>query len=111
MTTLHIEHPITDYPTWRTAFDRFATARHQAGVLAERIAQPVDDECYIVVDLEFATPAQAEGFRHFLERKVWTSATTAPGLAGSPRTMILEPALSLAAARSCGATTGRPCDR
>ena len=28
--TLHIEHEITDYPTWKAAFDRFADARTQA---------------------------------------------------------------------------------
>jgi hypothetical protein len=34
MFTLSIEHRITDFPTWKTAFDRFAEARDQAGVLA-----------------------------------------------------------------------------
>ena len=96
MTTLHIEHPITDYPTWRTAFDRFAPARAQAGVLAERIARPVGedgtvDERSIVIELDFASIAGAGGFRHFLETQVWGSSANAPGLAGAPRTMLLEP--------------------
>jgi hypothetical protein len=31
MATLHIEHAITDFAVWRTAFDRFADARDRAG--------------------------------------------------------------------------------
>jgi hypothetical protein len=95
MTTLHIEHPITDYPTWRAAYDGFAPARRRAGVLAEHITQPVGDGRYIVVGLDFATTGQAAAFRHLLETQVWTSAVNAPGLAGSPRTMILEAAAPL----------------
>ena len=30
MTTLRIEHPITDYPLWKKAFDGFAEARANA---------------------------------------------------------------------------------
>lgn len=92
MTTLHIEHPITDYGTWRAAFDGFAEIRRRAGVAAERIARPIDDPCFIVVDLDFGSPADAAAFLQFLETQVWTSATSAPALAGRPRTMILEPA-------------------
>ena len=50
MVTLHIEHPITDYRTWRAAFDGFAQRRTDGGVRAARIAQPVDDQHYIVID-------------------------------------------------------------
>ena len=32
--TLHIEHAISDYPTWKAAFDRFADARTRGGALA-----------------------------------------------------------------------------
>ena len=40
MATLHIEHKITDFTTWKTAFDRFAARRKEAGVTARRIHQP-----------------------------------------------------------------------
>ena len=92
MVTLHIEHTITDYRTWRTAFDNFAQARNAGGVRAARIAQPVDDAHYIVIDLDFDTPEEAAAFRAFLQTKVWASASTAPALAGAPRTSILQPA-------------------
>jgi len=90
MTTLHIEHPITDLGTWRAAFDRFAERRRQGGVSAERIQQPVDDDHYVVVDLDFPTRPQAERFLAFLETTVWASRDSSPALAGTPRARIQE---------------------
>jgi hypothetical protein len=90
MTTLHIEHPVTDLAVWRTAFDRFAERRRQGGVSAERIQQPVDDDHYVVIDLDFATVEQAQHFLGFLESTVWASRDSSPALAGTPRTRILE---------------------
>jgi hypothetical protein len=91
MITLRIEHPISDFPTWKTAFDRFADHRRRGGVCGERVDQPVDDDRYVLVDLDFPTRAQAEAFLGFLETKVWASRNTSPGLAGTPRTRLLEP--------------------
>ncbi len=92
MITLHIEHPITDYRTWRTAFDGFAQARIAGGVRAARVAQPVDDPHYIVIDLDFDTTGEAASFLAFLQNKVWASTSSAPALVGAPRTSILQPA-------------------
>ena len=91
MATLHIEHPVTDFGTWQTAFDRFAGVREESGVRGHRILRPVDDDHYVVVDLDFPTAAQAERFLGFLQAKVWTSADNAPALAGTPQAKILEP--------------------
>jgi hypothetical protein len=91
MTILHIEHAITDLGTWRTAFDRFAEPRRQGGVRGERIAQPVDDDRYVVVDLDFPTREQAERFLTFLRTTVWASRESSPALAGTPTTRLLEP--------------------
>jgi hypothetical protein len=44
MATLHIEHEITDLETWLGAFSRFEEARNKAGVRAQRVAQPIDDD-------------------------------------------------------------------
>ncbi len=90
MTTLHIEHPITDYSTWRTAFDRFEPARRGAGVIGQRIRRPDGDPNYIVVTLEFDSVERATTFRQFLETNVWSSPDASPGLAGPPRTLILN---------------------
>jgi hypothetical protein len=92
MPTLHIEHPVTDFGAWNSAFTRFAEARHQAGVRAQRVQRPVGDPNYVVVDLDFGTRGEAEAFLRFLETQVWGIPENAPALAGSPQTMILEPA-------------------
>jgi hypothetical protein len=92
LTTLHIEHPITDFETWAAAFDRFAAARAQAGVRDHRVQQPIDDPNYVVIDLDFDSAGQASAFLQFLRTSVWAIPTNAPGLAGVPETMILEPA-------------------
>lgn len=90
MPTLHIEHAITDLSTWTAAFDRFADARRHAGVRAERVRCPVDDERYVVVDLDFDTADEAEAFLAFLTNQVWAVPENSPGLAGRPVTRMLE---------------------
>ena len=87
--TLHIEHAITDLSTWLGAFHRFEEARQKAGVLAQRVFQPVDDEKYIYVQLDFDSVEQAAGFQQFLETNVWASAQASPGLSGAPRARVL----------------------
>jgi hypothetical protein len=92
MTTLRIEHPITDYTTWRRAFDSFGPAREKAGVRQHRVLRPVDDQHYVCVDLDFATVSGAEAFLEFLRTSVWSDPDRAPALVGTPQTRILLPA-------------------
>lgn len=92
MVTLHIEHPITDLETWAAAFGRFAEARRNAGVLNHRVRRPIDDERYVVVELDFDSADAASRFRDFLRTVVWADPHNAPGLAGEPRTLLLEAA-------------------
>jgi hypothetical protein len=90
MATLHIQHPVTDFGTWTSAFSRFAEARRNAGVRAQRIQRPVDDPGFVVIDLDFDSAAEAQAFRGFLITQVWSNPENSPGLAGTPETMILE---------------------
>jgi uncharacterized protein YndB with AHSA1/START domain len=90
MVTLLIEHPITDYGTWSTAFGRFADRRRAGGVQAERIYQPVDDPSRVVITLDFAETSQAVAFLEFLTTQVWRNAAMSPALDGTPRTAILQ---------------------
>lgn len=90
MTTLRIEHAISDYQLWKTAFDSFAEARANAGVRSFAIRLPVDDPKYLMLDLEFDVADRAEAFAGFLKQHVWSSPTASPGLAGPPRTRILD---------------------
>lgn len=90
MSTLHIEHPITDFETWASAFDRFSEARREAGVRSHRVLRPVDDPRYVVVALEFDTDEAAVAFREFLQNVVWAVPENAPALAGDPRAVVLR---------------------
>jgi hypothetical protein len=89
MAALHIEHPITDLATWLRAFARFEQTRAKAGVQSETIHQPVDDERYIYVRLEFDSVERASAFKQFLETNVWSSREASPGLGGAPLARIL----------------------
>ncbi len=90
MTTLRIEHAISEYATWKTAFDGLTDVRTKAGVRGFAIRRPVDDPACLMLDLEFDNPSQAEAFARFLTDRVWSSPTSAPALAGVPRTRILD---------------------
>jgi hypothetical protein len=90
--TLQIEHQITDYKTWLTAFDRFADARTQGGVVASRVRLCEDDARRIVIDLDFDSTAAAHAFEAFLRERVWGTGT-APALVGAPATRVLVEAL------------------
>lgn len=90
MATLHIEHAITDFGTWKGAFDRFSDLRRENGMLRHRVHSPVDDPCYLFIELDFATGDEAARFRDFLVTRVWSTPGSAPALLGSPQTRILE---------------------
>lgn len=90
MPTLHIEHAITSYSEWKDAFDGFAEFRARSGVRRSSIGRPVDDAHYVVIDLDFDTTEQAQGFLETLREKVWSSPQNAPALVGTPQTRILE---------------------
>lgn len=89
MATLHIEHAISDLETWLGAFTRFGEARAKAGVRAQRVHRPVDDERYIHVQLDFDTVEAATAFKRFLETMVWASADASPALQGTPTARVL----------------------
>jgi hypothetical protein len=88
--TLHIEHAITDFDTWKQAFDRFADMRRDSGVLRHRICQPSDQHRYVVIELDFGTGDEAARFLDFLTNRVWSTPANAPALVGTPKTRILD---------------------
>ena len=89
MTTLRLEHAISDFDLWKSAFDRDPIDRVGSGVRAHRIYRPVDDPAYVVVDLDVDSVAAAESIRSSLEQ-LWKSRTAAPALAGRPQVRIIE---------------------
>ncbi len=94
MTTLRIEHAISDYELWQRAFEGFAGVRAKAGVRGYTIRQPADDPKYLMLDLEFDTAAQAQAFDEFLRQRVWASPASSPALAGAVHTQILDTLVS-----------------
>ena len=91
MPTLRIEHAVTGIEPWKAAFDRFGDVRRDAGVRRHRVHQPVDDQRFVMIDLDFDTLAAAEQFLEFLRTRVWSSPENAPALVGSPTTRLLQP--------------------
>jgi hypothetical protein len=102
VTTLHIEHPITGYEQWKVAFDRAEPIRADGGVIAQRISRPIDDDLYIVVQLDFDSVNSAAMFLRILRERIWADPTQAPGLGGTPRAVILEPVAPSAASMQSG---------
>jgi hypothetical protein len=89
MTILHIEHAISEFETWKRAFDSDPLQREQSGVRGYRVFRPDDDPNYILLDLEFDSPGEALSFRAALEG-LWGSRRAAPALVGRPEARILE---------------------
>jgi hypothetical protein len=79
-TTLKIEHAIVNFETWKQAFERDPVGREQAGVRRYRVYRPLDDPKYVIIDLDFDSPADAQAFLEKL-RGVWSRAELSPGLA------------------------------
>ena len=73
MHLLQIEHLISDFDTWKAAFERFSDFRQQSGVRRHRVLQPADDPNYVMIDLEFDGPSEAEAFLAARRRNVWSS--------------------------------------
>ena len=73
MHVLHIEHPISSFDNWKAAFDRFSGLRQQSGVRRHQVLRPTNDPNYVIIDLEFDSPSEAEAFLAALRRNVWSS--------------------------------------
>ncbi|GAA1863393.1 hypothetical protein GCM10009715_08310 [Paeniglutamicibacter psychrophenolicus] len=90
MYTLQIEHGVKDFEMWKGAYGADPLGRIRSGVLAERIFRPVDDRHYVVLDLDFASRAQAQEFLDRLRSDVWSTPVASPALASGPKTRIVE---------------------
>lgn len=90
MATLHVELDVLDYDLWREAFGRDAGGRQQSGVRRYRIFRPVDDARHVMLDLDFDSTQEADGFLSILKKDVWSSSDKAPAKIGTPQARILE---------------------
>ena len=60
MHVLRVEHRAPDYDDWKRAFDSDPVGREASGVLGYRIFRAADDPNYVMIDLDFDTPGEAE---------------------------------------------------
>lgn len=70
MYILRIEHPVPDFEAWKKAFDSDPVGRTKAGVLRYTVSRPVEDERYVLIDLEFDAQGKAEAMLAAL-RRLW----------------------------------------
>lgn len=88
MTILHIEHPVADFSNWKKAFDSDPVDRKKSGVRRYQILRPVSEPNYVMIDLEFDSPTQAQALLDAM-RLVWERVGP-QGLIGKPEARILE---------------------
>jgi hypothetical protein len=72
-TILRIEHTVPDYERWKQAFDSDPIGRERMGVRRYQILRPVDDQNYVMVDVEFDSRPAAEGLLSAM-RNLWSQA-------------------------------------
>lgn len=84
MPTLHVEHAVSDFDAWKSAFDEQGDERHRHGVLGHRVQRPVDDPAYVLIELDFASEAAAARFEEYLR------SSDTPAVVGRLRTRILQ---------------------
>jgi hypothetical protein len=70
MVILHIEYPVPDYTIWKKLFDDRTISRENSGMRSYKILRPIDGANFVIVDIEFETPAQAQSFLIIL-RTAW----------------------------------------
>jgi ribosomal protein L35AE/L33A len=70
MYMLRIQHPGPNYEGWKKAFDSDPVGRQKSGVRRYQILRAVDDPNFVMIDLEFDSPAQAEALLAAM-RVVW----------------------------------------
>jgi hypothetical protein len=88
--TLRIELRVGDYDRWRQAFEQDAGGRQRSGARCYRIFRGVEDPNYVMLDLDFDSTKQAEGFLEIMRTEVWPSPEKAPAKLGTPQTRIIE---------------------
>ena len=89
MITLHIEHEIRDFDTWKAAFDSDPARRAEAGVRRYVIRRPVDRPLHMIIDLEFDDRRRADAMLAVLEN-MWRSPRAISAVSGPIGATILE---------------------
>lgn len=70
MVTLRIEHKISSYDGWKKTFDMDPINRKKSGVKYYRIFRPIEDENFVIIDLEFENLSEAKATQAALQN-IW----------------------------------------
>jgi len=70
MPTLHIQHSVPNFESWKRAFESDPMDRKGSGVRRYHIRQSVADANFVMIDLEFDTLPEAERLLGRLE-ELW----------------------------------------
>ena len=70
MPIIVIQHAVSNFQSWKRAFESDPVGRKQGGVIRHAIYCSVDDPNYVVVHLEFSSLDQAQKFLQTL-RRLW----------------------------------------
>jgi hypothetical protein len=79
---LYVRHEVTDYVTWRKAYDGFDATRRKMGVIAQTVYQSLDDPNDVTITHDFANAAKAKAFAVSAELK---AAMEKAGVKGAPQ--------------------------
>jgi hypothetical protein len=88
MTTLHVNITLEDEARFRQSFADHSQLRRDSGVQGERVHRVAGADGQLQIELDFATPAEAEAFHRYLRENVWKDN---PALVGTPEAVLLEP--------------------
>jgi hypothetical protein len=83
MTTLAVRHTVSDFDTWKSAFDGHATVRSSHGATGERI---LHDGNAVLVLIDFPDGASAESF---MADPTLADAMAKGGVVGAPDVSVL----------------------
>lgn len=70
---LRVEHTVSNFDEWKKVFDSDPLGRKKSGVRRYRIMRQIDNTSFVMLDLEFDDPKEAEAFAAKL-RNLWVSA-------------------------------------
>ncbi len=87
MYILRIEHQTQDFDGWKKAFDDDPAGRQKSGVRRYKISRAVDNDSFVMIDLEFDTQDQAQAMASKL-RDVWSNVEGK--IMMNPRTRIVQ---------------------
>ena len=90
MTTLHIQHEVRDFDTWKAAFDQTAQMRTRGSVRRYVISRPIGQPLNVIIDLEFDDRKSAETYLGMLKANVWQTPQAQAAVNGGIQTSILE---------------------